>query len=147
MTNLKSKKLFIFALLFFPLSYVFSQSEPVHQLSLISVLGSKSEAEIQFTVIDTEDDSKLITVLPFSYKGKSVDEFSFNINKINEGSFYTKNISVTACDGKEINILEAELLYSPTEKPESNLNPELSIKYKPGKMPFPIMDKKESIFF
>ncbi len=137
------KKILIFFILFFiSVSFGFSQAQSVIQLSELTVLGSKAAAEIQFTVED-EADSKLITVLPFSYKDKSVDEFSFSVNKINEGRFYTKNICVTACDGKEITIIEAELLYSPTEKSESTLVPELRIKYKPGKMPFPITLKKK----
>ena len=59
------------------LYFVFSQPVAVRQLSTLSVLGSKSESEIQFTVTEDEGDQ-----------------------------------------------------------------PELKIKYKPGKMPFPITSMK-----
>lgn len=131
---IKRRTIFLFSILFF-LSFAFSQSEPVHQLSELSVLGSKSEAEIQFTVSEDKGDSRMITILPFFYKDKSVDQFSFSINKMQNGRFYTKNISVIANDGKQITVLEAELIF--------NSEPELRIKYKPGKMPLPITLKKK----
>ena len=131
---IKRRTIFLFSILFF-LSFAFSQSEPVHQLSELSVLGSKSEAEIQFIVSEDKGDSRMITILPFSYKDKSVDQFSFSINKMQNGRFYTKNISVISNDGKQITVLEAELIF--------NSEPELRIKYKPGKMPFPITLKKK----
>ena len=68
------KKLFLFSLLIYIfVSSAFSQPVAVRQLSTLSVLGSKSESEIQFTVTEDEGDSKTITILPFSYKDKTVD--------------------------------------------------------------------------
>lgn len=134
---MSAKKQFLFSLLIYIfVSFAFSQPVTVRQLSTLSVLGSKSESEIQFTVTEDEGDSKTITILPFSYKDKTVDQFSFSIKKKQDGSFYANNISVIANDGKQITILEAELIF--------NSEPELRIKYKPGKMPFPItLMKKE----
>lgn len=65
------KKQFLFSLLIYSfVSFAFSQPVAVRQLSTLSVLGSKSESEIQFTVTEDEGDSKTITILPFSYKDK-----------------------------------------------------------------------------
>lgn len=110
----------------------------------MSVMGSKIPTEITFStekstvtesdIAKTENDSIILKINEFSYKDKTVGEFKVNLKKDEKtGLFFAKNTtseSVSKEKSITINIIECSL------NPE---NQKLKIKYKPGKMPFPIL--------
>jgi hypothetical protein len=98
------------------------------QKSVMSVAGSKVEATISFSVQDNADGTKTLTVHSFSYKNKTVSEFSLVLAKDKDEKYSAKNTTVN-----NIHISTASLSYSGTQ-----VYPVLYMKYKPGKMPFPI---------
>lgn len=133
------KKLCLILIFIIAQTLIFAQTEQkntITQDSILTVLGSRNPLSIDFKIDEEQNDSLKITIQPFSYKDKTVRQFSLILTK--EGDSYSaRNVCVFTADDKKINIIEARLSnidgsYSDDEKPV------LYMKYKPGKMPFPI---------
>ena len=128
---MKTKKL-TFTLLFLSLSLT-TYAQNYSQKSNLKVLSVKSETLITFDITQNET-GLLLTVHPFSYKDKKNGEFSLQLKQDNNNpeKYSIQNITVQSKNPEaEISVLSCKL----DMKQE---NPELYIKYKPGKMPFPI---------
>ena len=130
-----NKKLFLAAVLLFAGTLIYAQGYT--QKSLMSVMGSKSEAQVEFGVSEKTDASLLLTVNGFSYKNKTVGEFTLTLNSYDDGNIYSAKNVVVQAEGKDkptvITVIECSLTFT-----DENLSPVLKMKYKPGKMPFAI---------
>ena len=139
----KYSMIFLFQILILFQS-VFAQELIFAQDSVMSVMGSKTEIPITFSVAENGDSSKIVTVHSFSYKDKTVNEFSIELAKKSDSEFFVKNV---VADSKEestpINVIEALLSYSENAENSEEVLPTLFLKYKPGKMPFPIVLTKK----
>lgn len=116
---------------------IFAQEKMYTQDSILVVMGTKHETEITFYIEENQ-----ITVLPFSYNEKEIGQFTLALTKVKDGKqkgkLIAENTSVQAV-GKdkttELNVISASLDMGDDGK---NCAPEFSMKFKPGKMPFPI---------
>ena len=112
------------------------------QASTMSVMGKKTEADISFSIDDADDQSLLLCIREFSYKDKTVGDFSLRLVSEDGGKTYkARNVVVRSAptssgeDGKSITVAECSVEYKDTGRSGT---PVLFLKYKPGKMPFAI---------
>ena len=78
------KKLYVILIFIIIQTLTFAQSgnkNTITQDSLLTVLGSKNSLSVDFTIDEKQKDSLKITVYPFSYKDKTVQQFSFILTK------------------------------------------------------------------
>lgn len=132
------KKLYVILIFIIIQTLAFAQSEnknTITQDSLLTVLGSKNTLSVDFSIDEKQNDSLKITIHSFSYKDKTVQQFSFILKK-EDDKYSVKNVVALTADNKKINIIEASL--SNLDGLSSDEKPVLYMKYKPGKMPFSI---------
>ena len=137
------KKLYVILIFIIIQTLAFAQSEnknTITQDSLLTVLGSKNTLSVDFSIDEKQNDSLKITIHSFSYKDKTVQQFSFILEK-DDDKYSVKNVVALTADNKKINIIEASL--SNLDGLSSDEKPVLYMKYKPGKMPFAITLSKK----
>ncbi len=128
---LTRKSFFITLLLSFA-SLVFA--EDYTQNSVLSVMSTSYPADVSYSVTHDENslEKVLLTVHEFSYKDKTVGEFSVELlqDKNNKNVFTTKNTTVKAVSAEKT----TDITISSLELSQNSL----VMKFKPGKMPFNI---------
>ena len=112
------------------------------QPSTMKVVGKKYNVAISFSI--EQNNNPLVTVEPFSYKDKTVGSFKIDFGTFNplQKRYTVKNSMTTSYlqdKSIAITIVEATLTYN-----ETTNSPVLFLKYKPGKMPFPITITKSN---
>ena len=78
------KKLYVILIFIITQTLAFAQAEnknTITQDSFLTVLGSKRTLSVDFTIDEKQDDSSKTTVYLFSYKDKTVQQFSFILTK------------------------------------------------------------------
>ena len=139
---MKFRIFFALFALFFSLPPVFAQNLDADSLEEVtftktcefSVMFRTDSAPVTFSLAPsgTGANSLLVTVYAFSYKDKSLGDFSFTAAKSADGNFVAKKQVVqSTSDGKPISVTVS------SAKIDSR-SQSVEIKYKPGKMPFAI---------
>ena len=116
--------LFLFSASFYAKEYT--------QNSTLSVMGKKNEAKISFSF---DEEERLLSVNTISYRDKIIEKFSIKLKREDKNGTVYSAENCTVISGsretkKEIYIISVTLNLSE--------DPDLALKFKPGKMPFAI---------